>query len=483
MKEFMQPKSVAVIGASGDQRKGGYNLVANLKDYTVDRLYPVNPRYEEVSGIPCFRSVHELPEPVDLAIIFIPASSVPEILNDCGTKGIHNVMIQSAGFAEIGEPGRLLQERCLVVAKKYGMRIWGPNCMGVVNAQSGMVASFMIHSIWRDRLRPGGVSLIVQSGMLSAGFLMQILSEGYFGLSKACSIGNRLDVNECDLLEYFAGDPATDVVALYLESVADVPRFRAAVSNLRRPVLLLKGGISPDGARAAKSHTASLAGDARMADGLFRQLGIHRAWDFMEWMDLTKALALWTEGAHARDLLADRYASDRRGPRRMAVVTFSGAAGIVAADHFARQGATLATLTPETIKRLKTIFPGWMEPGNPVDIWPAIELHGRQKPYKVSLEAFVQDPRVDGIFVHLYVDSSTPELGLDFLKPLEHSSKPAAIWLIGDTACFRALRDQAESMGIPVYGNIERGVRALCVIAKESVRPNDIFPLPAREPQ
>lgn len=479
----MQPKSVAVIGASGDQRKGGYNLVANLKDYAADRLYPVNPRYEEVCGIPCLRSIHELSEPVDLAIIFIPASSVPETLNECGTKGIQNVMIQSAGFAEIGEPGRLLQDRCLVVAKKYGMRIWGPNCMGVVNAQYGMVASFMIHGIWKDKLRSGGVSLIVQSGMLSAGFLMQILSEGYFGLSKACSIGNRLDVNECDLLEYFAGDPATDVVALYLESVVDVPRFRAAVSNLRRPVVLLKGGVSPDGARAAKSHTASLAGDVRMADGLFRQLGIHRAWDFLEWMDLTKALALWTEGAHQRDVLTKGYASDRTGSRRMAVVTFSGAAGIVAADHFARQGATLATLSPETIKRLKTIFPGWMEPGNPVDIWPAIELRGRKTPYEVSLKAFLQDPLVDGIFVHLYVDSSTLELGLDFLKTLEHSSKPAAIWVIGDTACFRTFRDRAESMGIPVYRDIERGVRALCLMVKESVRPNGILPFPAREPQ
>lgn len=453
MELFLEPKSVAVIGATADQRKGGSFLVANLREKFKEGLFPVNPGYDEVLGLKCFKGVQELPGPVDLAIIFVPSSTVPGILEECGLKGIRRVMIQSAGFAEAGDEGRALQERCVSIAREYEMRLWGPNCMGVVNGHTGMVASFMRVATWKESLRAGGVSLVVQSGMLSAGFLMQILSEGYFGLSKACSIGNRCDVNECDLLEYMAGDSTTEVVALYLESISDVPRFRAAISKLQRPVVLLKGGTSPEGATAARSHTASLAGDVRVSEGFFRQMGIHRARDFVEWMDLTKALSLWRT---------------HKGGRRVAVVTFSGAGGIVASDHLAGQGMTLSSLSRETLEKLKTIFPPWMEPENPVDIWPAIERNGRKKAYRIALEALLEDPRVDGIHLHIYVDSLTLGGSLDFLRPLAKAHKPAAMWVIGDTSCFRGFRERIEPMGVPVYEEIERGIRALSLMVEPS---------------
>ena len=175
MDRFMNPKSVAVIGASEDPRKGGYALVSNLKEKFPERLYPVNPAASEICGLPVFKSVKDLPEPVDLAVIFIPAAAVPEAMEACGKKGISRVMIQSAGFAEIGPQGIALQEACVRVAKKYRMRVWGPNCMGMVNGSTGMVASFMRPDIWRGYLKPGKVSLVAQSGMLSAGFMIQIL--------------------------------------------------------------------------------------------------------------------------------------------------------------------------------------------------------------------------------------------------------------------------------------------------------------------
>ncbi|MBW2610590.1 MAG: CoA-binding protein [Deltaproteobacteria bacterium] len=455
MKRFIEPDSVAVIGASGNPGKGGYALVENLKEKFMERLYPVNPQYEEICGLPCYKTVGDMPEKVDLVIIFVPASTVPEIMEECGQNGLQRVMIQSAGFAETGDQGLKLQEQCVNIARKYGIRLWGPNCMGVVNGQSGMVASFMRHDMFKDKLRPGNVSLIVQSGMLSAGFLMQILSEGYFGISKTCSIGNRGDINECDLLEYFTHDPETEVVAMYIESISDVPRFREAISRLNRPVVLLKGGISADGARAARSHTASMAGDARISEGLFRQLGIIRAWDFLEWMDLTRALVLW---------------KGKKGGKRMAVVTFSGASGIVASDHFAMHGMKLATLSRKTLETLKTIFPAWMKPRNPVDIWPAIELNGEDA-YRVTLETLLQDPNVDGIYLHLYVHAQIFDNDLDFLRPLEGSEKPAAIWPIGDMRFYRTLHDHAGSMGIPVYKEIKRGVQALGIMKRDPHRP------------
>jgi len=446
MEGFLNPGSVAVVGASEDPRKGGNALVANLVESRISGLYPVNPRYEDVCGRRCYPSVEDLPEAVDLAILFVPAPEVPSIIEACGRKGIRRVMIQSAGFAETGELGRQLQERCVGIARANGIRLWGPNCMGAVNGHARMVASFMRTEFWKDILRPGGVSLVVQSGMLSAGFLMQVMSEGYFGLSKACSIGNRCDVNECDLLEYFATDPATEVVALYLESIADPHRFRRAIGRLNRPVVLLRGGISPEGAQAAQSHTASLAGNSEVAEGFFRQLGVHRAHDIVELMDLAKAFSVWR---------------GKSGGERLAVVTFSGAAGIVSADHLVRHGMGLASLSPRTLQRLREVFPPWMEPGNPVDIWPAIERSGRGRAYEVALEALEQDPSVDGLHVHLFVDSTLMDASLRFLQPLRDSGKPAALWLIGDTRCFKPFREKVERMGFPVYGEISRGVRAL----------------------
>jgi len=441
----MNPKSVAVIGASEDRRKGGYALVSNLKAKFPERLYPVNPSASEICSLPVFRSVKDLPESVDLAVIFIPAAAVPEAMEVCGKKGISRIIIQSAGFAETGQQGTALQETCVQVAKKYRMRVWGPNCMGIVNGSTGMVASFMRPDIWRGHLKPGNVSLIVQSGMLSAGFMVQVLKEGFFGLSKACSIGNRCDVNESDLLEYFAEDPLTEVIAMYLESIIDVSRFRNAMCGLRKPVVLLKGGISEEGARAARSHTGSLAGDGRLTEGFLRQVKIHRATDFLEMVDMARGLSLW---------------QGRERGRRIGIVTFSGASGIVAADHFAALGMNLAFLSPDTLRALQTVFPPWMNPQNPVDVWPAIERVG-QKAFEVAIKAILADPQVDALYLHLYMDRKILEEGVEFLEFLRGAHKPAAIWVMGEPQCFRALRDLVEPFGVPVFTEVGRGARVL----------------------
>jgi acetyltransferase len=367
------------------------------------------------------------------------------VIDACGKKGIARIMIQSAGFAETGDQGTALQETCVQLAEKYRMRVWGPNCMGVINGSTGMVASFMKPDIWRGHLKPGKVSLIVQSGMLSAGFLVQVLKEGFFGLSKACSIGNRCDVNESDLLEYFAEDAETEIIGLYLESIIDVSRFRRALCRLRKPVVLLKGGISEDGAKAARSHTGSLAGDSRLTEGFLRQMKIHRATDFFEMMDMVRGLSLW---------------QGREGGRRIGIVTFSGASGIVASDHFAGLGLTLAPLSSETLRTLKSVFPPWMVPQNPVDVWPAIERVG-QKAFEVAIKAVLADPQVDALYLHLYMDREILDRGIEFLDSLKGSKKPTALWLIGDTQCFRTVRDIVEPFGTPVFTELARGAQVL----------------------
>jgi acetate---CoA ligase (ADP-forming) len=451
LKKFLEPQSVAIIGASADPMKGGHALVSNLKHKFQERLYPVNPRLSRVHGLPCFRSVLELPEPPDLAVVFVSASIVPEVLEQCGVRGIDRVMIQSAGFAETGEQGLRLQARCAEIAKRSGIRLWGPNCMGAINGHSGMVASFLRPEVWEGHLREGDVSLIVQSGMLSAGFLVQVMREGAFGLSKACSIGNRADVNECDLLEYFQKDPDTAVVAMYLESVADVPRFRRAVQALRKPVVLLKGGITPQGAGVARSHTASLAQDGALAEGFFRQLGIHRAYDFPEMVDFTRALSLWKE---------------KKGGPRIGVITFSGASGTVATDHIIQEGMSLSDLSGKSLTALAGVLPPWAVVQNPVDLWPAVERVGRGKAYGTALQAMAEDPGVDAIYVHTYVDSTILREILEAVAPLQSLQKPLALWVIGDPPSFRPLRDRVEPMGVPVFTELGRGVKALGLMAR-----------------
>jgi acetyltransferase len=456
MREFLEPESVSVIGASPDPRKGGYALVNNLKERFSDHLYPVHPGGKTICGLQAVPRVEDLPRPVDLAIVFVRAPLVPQILDECGRKGIRHVMIQSAGFAETGPLGIALQERCLAVARHYGMRLWGPNCMGVINGHTGTVASFVRSEIWKGNLKRGGVSLVVQSGMLTAGFLFQVLREEYFGISKACSIGNKCDINECDLLEYFKEDSTTEAVGMYLESISDAGRFRRALSELNKPVVILKGGASDGGARAARSHTASLTGNALVAEGFFRQVGVHQATDFVEMMDILRAKVLWKGNS---------------GGSRIGILTFSGASGIVASDCLDRHGMTLARLSEASIRTLKEVFPEWMAPRNPVDLWPAIERAGLGA-YHVALEALLQDPGVDGIYLHVYVDQTLLKDLREALSPLSRTNKPAAVWVIGDPRCFLSLRRHLEPAGAVVFTEVERGALVLSHAMESRNNPN-----------
>ena len=251
MDFFFDPRSIAVVGATPNRVKGGNALIRNLQRGYRGSIYPVNPNHNKIEGLRCYPKVSHIEEPVDLAIVFVPVPLVPETLQDCAARGVRGVMIQSGGFAETGERGRVIQENCLAIGRETGMRLWGPNCMGYVDGRRNLVFSFLSPEIWEEGLTPGDVSLIVQSGMLSAGFLIDLMSHGTMGVSKVCSIGNRADVDEVDLLDYLANDPETAVVALYLEGI---PRGRAFIEVAKRspkPIAVLKGGKSPRGAKAA----------------------------------------------------------------------------------------------------------------------------------------------------------------------------------------------------------------------------------------
>jgi acetyltransferase len=268
MEFFFKPKGVAIIGASANPVKGGHFILKNVKKGFKGGIYPVNPGYKEIDGLTCYPSVSEVPAPVDLAIIFVPGPGVPAIVRECAERGIPGVMIESAGFAESGNSGKHLQKQLATILKETGIRIWGPNCMGLVDTINQHVFSFVLPSIWEGGFLSGDVSLVVQSGMLSAGFLIDIMTHGTMGISKACSIGNKADVDECDILEYLINDPATGVIGLYLESILNGRRFVDLSRRSTKPIVVLRGGKSQKGARAALSHTASLAGNNGVISGI-----------------------------------------------------------------------------------------------------------------------------------------------------------------------------------------------------------------------
>ncbi|MCG6911069.1 MAG: acetate--CoA ligase family protein [Deltaproteobacteria bacterium] len=439
------------MGATANKLKGGYRLLQNLSTGFNGDIYPVNPRYEEIGGITCYPAVDAIPGPVDLAIVFVPAAAAVQAVSACAQKGIERVMVQSAGFAETGADGRARQEELLRIKEQYGIRIWGPNCMGIVDAVKRHVFSFALSSIWENGLLPGRVSLIVQSGLLSAGFLIDTVTHGTMGISKACSIGNKADVHECDILEYLIDDPETDVIGTYLESIADGRRFLQACRRSPKPVVVLKGGKSAKGAAAAMSHTASLAGDGAVVSGALAQAGVVEADDFKQMLDFCRTLAM------------DRPRSAAT-QGRIAVLTYSGGAGIVSADFIDASGLEIADLSRDTIQDLATVFPDWMPPANPVDLWPAVEKNGYDKAFLTAFEAVLKDPNVDAVLYHVFISTEGNAVDLaPAAKLAAAEGKPIFCWLLGHRDRAHDFQAYVQSLGIPVFREIRRTSECMAV--------------------
>jgi len=449
MDAFFHPGSIAVVGAN--KTNLGYFVLMNLLNGFTGGIYPVNRNHEEIAGLPCFPSLEKIPHPVDLAIILVPAASVPSVIRACAKKGIRRVIIESAGFAETGEDGLALQEQCVAIAKGAGMRIWGPNCMGFVDIHQQHFFTFMHPAIRAEGLLPGRISLIVQSGMMSAIFLVEVGRRG-IGVAKACSIGNRADVDECDVLEYLLKDPDTDVIALYLESIRRGRLFAQMAQQSTKPIVLLKGGSSEAGAQAAKSHTYSLSGNSRLLHSVLELTGVTLADDLYQMMDLANALATVPSIDPAC---------------RTAIVTLSGGAGVLACDAMERRGIPIAPLSEQTKKSLAEIFPVWMPVANPIDLFPTVGLHSRDVVFGRTIAAVLDDPNVDVLLIHFVAGLGEDVMKLDILKQkADQSGKAVFFWLMGRREACKQFRQKARAIGIPVYADISRLAECLRAIAR-----------------
>ncbi len=450
-----------MIGASANPTKGGHFILNNVMKGFIAGVYPVNPGYSDINGIKCYPSVLQVPDPVDLAIIFVPAAFVPKVLRECAQRGIRGAMIESGGFAESGEQGKQLQDSIVKIHRETGIRIWGPNCMGLVDAVQGLVFSFVLPAIWEKGLDPGNVSLVVQSGMLSAGFLIDIMSNGVMGISKVCSIGNKADITEGDILEYLIDDADTGVIGLYLESIPNGRRFIDLCRRSEKPIVVLRGGKSRKGAEAAMSHTASLAGNGAVISGALTQVGAVEAHDFKQMMDLCRSLADYPDIAP-------------KDSRRVAILTMSGAAGIVSSDFIEEHGLTVAELSAGTVEALKEIYPGWMPVSNPVDLWPAVELHGRKKAYTKAFEAVCADPGVDALLFHGFVggEAFRPDIS-NLAEMAKRAGKPMFGWVMGKRSEAHNLQLQAKKAGLPIFGELYRSVECMAAVLSRRKLPDD----------
>lgn len=437
-----------MVGAS--TRRIGHQIIKNLLHGYRGKIYPVNPNYPEIEGMACFSSLENIPHPVDLAILLVPAPVTPSVLESCARKGIFRVMIESAGFAEVGEEGKALQDRCLAIAKEAGIRVWGPNCMGLVDIPGNQFLTFMHPSVYADGLLPGRVGLVVQSGMLSGVFLTE-MSRRVIGMGKVCSIGNKSDVDECDILEYLLEDPETDAVALYLESIHRGRVFAGLAMGTDKPIVVLKGGKSRAGAKAAMSHTSSLSGNSRLLESVLKMSGVTMANDFNQMVQLAVAMA-----------------SNPGIPStcRTAILTFSGGAGILTCDMLERQKLEVAQLSEPTRAALRDIFPDWMPVSNPIDLYPAIEVKGYNHVFKQVSDIVLDDPNVDVMVLHFLAGMEDRIMDLAALKKkADRVGKAVFFWLVGRQAMTLQFREEAQNQGIPVYSEISRAVECLSAAA------------------
>ena len=346
LSPLFRPSRIAVIGASGNPDKMGFQIFRNLKEAGfAGEIVPVNPKGEVILGVPSLQSAAEIPEGTDLAVVIIPAKLVPGTMRELGRRKVRSAVVITGGFAESGETGAALQEEMAQAAKASGIRVIGPNCQGVNYPYHGLCAS------WPLITRRGEMAIISQSGTVGAA-LIDWASEERLGFSAFVSMGNRSDVDEADLIGYFAEDPNTKVIALYIEGVRDAGKFGAAVRACPKPVVIFKAGRTERGRKAAESHTRSLAGRDEIYDAVFRQNGVHRAATLEELYDFAKALA---------------YVPPPKGPRTL-IVTSSGGSAIIATDVAEEEGLRVTPLSPALSGKLREILPSHCIVGNPLDL-------------------------------------------------------------------------------------------------------------------
>ncbi|NLW35690.1 GNAT family N-acetyltransferase [Syntrophorhabdus aromaticivorans] len=442
--ELFYPQSIAVLGATDSQGKLGYNVMWNLLSHQFHgKLYPINPRKEAVLGLKAYKSILDIEDMVDVAIVIVPAEAAPKAIEDCCTKGVKYIVVETAGFAETGEAGRRIQSDIKNLIAKRGCRLLGPNCSGVINTHHNMVQS--IGPI--DQLRKGNVGLIAQAGVYAAGILTGLRNVLDFGI--IATIGNKMDVSEADILEFMGQDENIKVIALYMEDVTSGQRFVDIAGRVsqKKPVIVLKAGRTEAGKKAVSSHTASMAGSDEINSAAFRQSGVIRARDNEHLFALLRAFS--------KQPLP-------KGPGVL-VVTYTGSLGVAATDMLYTCNLRLAELEPHLKKQLASVLDDYLNIQNPVDC--SFSMNPEQA--KKIIEIGVQSEDVHGLIV--IVQGEMLDSYVDTLARIDYKDKPVLCCV----ACKEFMMDHVirmEQKGIPVYSTPEMAAEVLGEMYRHSLQ-------------
>ena len=442
---IFNPKSIAVIGASTRERTVGKDIFDNLlHGKFTGKLYPVNPKAADIQGVPCFKTLTDIPGEVDLIVVIVNSTLVPSIMEEAGKKGVKGAIIITAGFKEVGAEGKKLQDEVVAIADKYQIRVVGPNCLGVINTD----ADVKMNATFAPGGMPmiGNIGFITQSGALGAAIL-DFAQGQHIGFSKVISMGNKADVTENDALMYLQDDPKTDVILLYVEQLMDGQKFieicREITGNPKnpKPIIAIKSGRTEQGAKAASSHTGSLAGSDEVYDAIFAQSGVIRVTDMEEMFDYALAFS--------------------RNPlpkgNRIAIVTNAGGPGIMATDSCIKNGLQLATISDAIKNEIRPKLPPTASLANPIDVI-GDALADR---YQIALDAVINDDAVDGILCILTPQSTTQELETAqvLVELKKKATKPLLASFIGMVKTAEAVKHM-ETHGIAHYRFPEGAARS-----------------------
>jgi acetyltransferase len=451
------PRSVAIIGASQDPTKLGHAVVYNVVEHGFQGgIYPVNPRADEILGLKAYPSVLDVPDPVDLAVVVVPSKAVATVLDEAAQKGVKGVIVITAGFREVGPEGMAMEKELIAIVRDNGMRMIGPNCLGIIDTYTPLQASFAL-----GMPEQGKIAFMSQSGALCTSILDMALADD-IGFSRFVSLGNKADLNEIDFLEAWGQDPKSRVITAYLEGITDGDRFIEVAQQVTKhtPFIAIKSGTTQAGSRAVSSHTGTLAGSERAYEAAFRQAGVLRAGSVQDLFDQAVAFANQPLPTN----------SD------VAVVTNAGGPGIMATDALERAGLKLASLTAETQSKLRAGLPPAASALNPVDVLG----DAMADRYALAVNLVADDPNVGAIIVVL-----TPQIMTQIQETAEavaavskRTGKPILTAFMGKQTIAEGERILREH-GLPNYPVPERAVAALAAMVRQ--REWQERPLPAYE--
>jgi len=464
MHTFFEPKAVAVIGASRRTMKAGHVIFKNFvinkqRNLFKAKLYPVNPGEKTIQGFPCYPSILDINDEVDLAVIVIPAKIIPKVMQEVAKKGVKAAVIISSGFSEVGN--HKLEEEVTAIAKKAGIRVLGPNCLGVYDSKTGVDMLFLPETktlttgdevVATPRPMAGPIAIVTQSGAFGAAAL-DYLSGKQMGVSKFVSFGNKADVTASEMLAYLLHDPKTQVILFYAESIDNGREFMEVARKVtpKKPIVALKVGKSEAGARAAASHTGSIAGSDKIYSSAFKQVGVLRANDLEEFFDMGKALAFQPPVAG----------------KNVAIITDAGGPGIMAVDECVAQGLNVKKFSEKTIAKFEKLksegkIPRFATNLNPVDLTGSVT----SEMFEDGIRILFEDPQIDGIIVlglhHL------PALQEDFVDRVaelrKKYNKSVVACDIGETEMALHIRSRFDKFGIPSYFSPEDAARGMAAL-------------------